>query len=70
MLCWISKYYKAHICATKKAIRAVNNLEFNARTPGSYFNMKTLKLEDLYIFKISAIMRYIVHNRGYNYLFR
>ena len=49
MVCWISKYYNVHIYATKKAIRAVNNLDFIAHTSDSYLNMKTLKHEDLYL---------------------
>ena len=54
----------------KKAIRAVNNLDFNAHTSDSYLNMKMLKLEDFYKYKINVIMHYAVHNRGYNYLSR
>ena len=64
----MSRQSRPHICAIKKAIRAVNNLDFNAHTSDSYLNMKTLKLEDLYMLKINAIMHYAVHYRGYDYL--
>ena len=35
-----------------------------------FFSMKTLKLEDLYKLKISVVMHYAVHHRGYDYLSR
>ena len=54
----------------KKAIRAVNNLDFNGHTSASFLYMKTLKLEDLYKLKISVVMHYAVHGRGYDYLSR
>ena len=37
----------------EKAIRAVDHLDFNALASDSYLNMKTLKLEDLYIISIN-----------------
>ena len=52
----------------KKAIRADNNLDFNAHTSNSYLEMKTLKLEDLHKFKISVIMYFAANNEGYGFL--
>ena len=52
----------------KKAIRAVNNLDFNSHTSNSFLEMKTLKVEDLHKFKISMIMYFAANNEGYDFL--
>ena len=54
----------------KKSIRAVNNLEFNAHTTDNFFDMKTLKLDDIYKYKISLIMYFAANNKGYDFICR